>query len=83
MSVVLEVRFRSQVNMPTGTKGQGRLVERLLIDHPESPHTDHTLSWDATTRMLTVRHKTGQRCLVPVENISCMREAEPEAPKKP
>ena len=67
------------VKIPTGTRGQSRNIERMLIDHPESPHKDHVFSWDETTRMLTVRHaREGYSCIVPVENISYMRLAEPE-----
>lgn len=71
---ILDVEFMQKVKFPTGTSGNGRNMTKLNVAHPESPWTDHVMTWSFDTDELVVTHvKSGVTCGVPRANIAWMR----------
>lgn len=71
---VLEVEFHKKVKFPTAKHGQGVHKDKVLIDHAESPHTQHTMEWNAVTNQIVVTHVTsGVTIGIPYANIVYMR----------
>lgn len=73
---VLEVEFRAKVKFPSGRNGQGKNIERMLIDHPESPNRDYAMVWapvNGSFELVVTHVRSGISVGVPRENVAWCR----------
>lgn len=73
---VLEAQFRSPVKFPSAKQGVGKNVERILVDHPETPRKDYAIAWvpvNGSFEIVVTHIASGITVGVPRENVGWTR----------